>query len=237
MTTLPVTAWWGEHLGSTVLASADYSTTGQFLFVTVNSSGQAVLVTSQGVGQVKVLVNAPKQNDPAFLWDIGETKVTAGAAITAGSLVMTNSSGQAITYVNNGVNVPVGEARMSTLTGSGDLITVFMWPTPSASSFDNLFSAQGNQTALVSPGLTLTGEMVNVSTGASSGIVIMPAALAGAVFMFADDQGATHGTAITPAGSDTIRGGTPGTITTAAAHETYIFFCSHVGNWEYVKSA
>ena len=192
--TLPVAAWFGESLksGSGILAAADYSGAGthypgpgnsaQFCAVTINSSGLAAIVTAQGTGQIKVLTNKPTTSDPCQLWDIGECKVVAGAAIAAGAVLMTDSSGRFITYVNNGANVPVGEARMPTLTGAGDIITAFIWPsspTPGTlgvyTSAADLVAAGTNQATA----LQLTAQVNEVITGATTTGVNLPAAVGG----------------------------------------------------------
>ena len=125
------TAYFGETLksGSGLLAAADLSGK-QFYAVTVGASGVS-LVAQAGTAGVKVLTNKPQQGDACALVDIGETKAVAGAAITKGARVMTDASGRFIPYVNNGTNVPVGEARMAA-SNAGDVITIFLIPTVSS---------------------------------------------------------------------------------------------------------
>ncbi len=260
--TTNITAYFGETLksGDGVIATADFSgatsvaanhgpkgvggfASAQFQAVTVgaftgtgSSSASligATLVTAAGTGGVKILGNKPQLGDPCQLYEVGEVKAIAGAAVTAGTVVMTDSVGRLVPWVDESGNVPVGECRVPA-NSANDVFTVWLYGNYAG---ETSFSASGNLTALVSPGLQLVNEFNVINTGASSGIVLMPPALAGTFFTIADSQGATHGTAITPAGSDTIRGGSPGTITTSGAHETYLFFCATAGNWEYLKSA
>src|SRR6266404_5882857 len=122
------TAYFGEQpMKSTQLAAASL-TTKQFYAVTVGSTG-VTLIASIGAGQVKVLTNKPDAGEACNLVDLGETKVIAGAAVVKGALVMTDASGRFIPYTNNGVHVPVGEARMAASV-AGDVFTILIWPTP-----------------------------------------------------------------------------------------------------------
>lgn len=258
-----ISAYFGETMksGSGIVAVADYSGTtsvgglygptgvggfasGQFQFVTIaaysgagSSSASlagATVNTVAGIGGLKVLGNKPQLGDPCQLFDIGEVKVVAGGALAVGQLVMSDANGRAVVWVQEEGNVPVGECRVPA-NSANDICTIFMYPNTAGG---DSFSTQGNITAVVSPGVQLVSQMANISTGASSGVVVLPPAIPGTLVLIADDQGATHGTAITANGTDTIRGGSAGgNITTAAAHETYLLFCSHLGNWEYVKSA
>jgi len=76
--------------------AADYSTTGQYLFVDVNSSGQAVKVSAQGATAIGVL-----QDNPAAAGRVGRVaiggfvKVMAGATITAGAKLTTGADARA----------------------------------------------------------------------------------------------------------------------------------------------
>ncbi|MFI5380733.1 MAG: hypothetical protein ACHRHE_15650 [Tepidisphaerales bacterium] len=260
--TTNLTPYFGENMksGSGILAEADFSGTtsvaanhgplgvggfasAQFQFVTIGaftgagsssaSLAGAVLVSVAGTGGVKVLGNKPQLGDPCQLFDIGEVKVVAGAALTVGALVMTDSVGRAVPWVDESGNVPVGECRLPA-NGANDICTIFIFPNFAG---ETSFSAQ-NLVAATTPGVQATAELTVIGTTVSSGIVVMPPAIAGQIFAISDIAGGgSNHTAITPNGSDTIRAGSPGTITTAANHESYIFWCAVAGNWEYVKSA
>lgn len=82
-------------------AASDLTTGGtvnpQFLFVTVNSSGQIAL-TGAGALSDGVLQDKPNaQGVEGEVAILGVTKVVTGAAVNAGDALMSNASGQAIT--------------------------------------------------------------------------------------------------------------------------------------------
>lgn len=76
--------------------AADYSTTGQYLFVGINSSGQAAKIASQGADAVGVL-----QDNPGAAGRVGNVaiggicKVMAGDTIAAGNKLTTGADGRA----------------------------------------------------------------------------------------------------------------------------------------------
>lgn len=234
---MAVAAWWGEHLASSVISMADYQTVSkQFYLVSIAAQSTypggamgATVNTTAGAGGLKVMVNAPKAGDPAFLWDIGETKVIAGAAITAGSLVMSDSSGRVITFVDDGANVPIGEARMAA-SNAGDVITCFVWPNfarPMALTASGAVSAAGNNRATATQ---LTALMNDVTTVAASTGVVLPAAKAGLEVVVVNAGANTL--AIYGGGTDTIDGtaGSTGTTLTTA-HRIATFYCFADGAW------
>ncbi len=76
--------------------AADYSTTGQYLFVDVNSSGQAVLVASQGVTAIGVLQDNPGAAGRVGCIGIGGlVKVKAGETIAAGNKLTVGADARA----------------------------------------------------------------------------------------------------------------------------------------------
>lgn len=77
-----------------LVAAADYSTTGQFLFMGVNSSGQAVLASAAGQDVVGVLQNAPASGAIGLVRMGGTSQVYAGGTVAAGSTVATTSGGK-----------------------------------------------------------------------------------------------------------------------------------------------
>lgn len=76
--------------------AADYSTTGQYLFVDINSSGQAVLVTTQGANAIGVL-----QDNPGAAGRVGRVaiggliKCKAGATIVPGNRITVGADSRA----------------------------------------------------------------------------------------------------------------------------------------------
>jgi len=105
-----------------VAAAADYSSTGQYLLVDINSSGQAVLVASQGAKAVGVLDNDPESGNAARVIFSGVAKVTAGGDITAGAKITTGADARAETAAS-GDHV-IGTALTS--GGDGDIIEVLL---------------------------------------------------------------------------------------------------------------
>ena len=79
----------------TLDAAADYSTTGQYLFMGIDSSGDAVLIASQGVDAIGVLLNNPAAGRAGTVAIHGITKVKAGDTITAGNKLTTGADGRA----------------------------------------------------------------------------------------------------------------------------------------------
>lgn len=77
-----------------LVAAADYSSTGQFLFVGVNSSGQAVLASAAGQDVVGVLQNAPASGAIGMVRIGGTSQVYAGGTVAAGSTIATTSGGK-----------------------------------------------------------------------------------------------------------------------------------------------
>lgn len=235
------TAYFGETLksGAGMLAAADLSAA-QFKAVTIGSSGVS-LVASQGAAQVKVLTNKPTSGRPCALVDIGETKAWAGAAVAKGAVVMTDSSGRFVTYVNNGTNCPVGEARMAA-GAAGDIFTIFLWPTPAVQG-----SAEGaisdTITAFAGGGRTSAVALVNgwnrISVCATNGdSVVLPAAAAGMMVTVINDGAANA--QVFGNGSDTVDAvaGATGVVLTAAKRA--IYFCLTAAKWQSlmgVKSA
>ena len=81
----------------TLPVATDYSAK-QYYCMDVNTSGQAVLVAAAGARVVGVLQNNPDTAGYAGTVAIeGCTKVVAGAAITAGAILMSDTDGTVIT--------------------------------------------------------------------------------------------------------------------------------------------
>ena len=105
--------------------AADYSTTGQYLFVDVNTSGQAVLVAGQGLNAVGVLQDNPSAAGRVGRIAIGGmVKVMAGDTITAADRITTGADGRAETAATG--DFVLGTA----ITGGadGEIITVLFQP-------------------------------------------------------------------------------------------------------------
>src|SRR5580700_1508212 len=256
-----ITPYFGETMksGSGVVAVADYSgytnvsglfgptgvggfASGQFQFVTVGSysgTGEstaslagATIVTVSGQGGVKVLGNKPQQGDPCQLFDIGEVKVVAGGALTVGAVVMSDADGRAVSYVNNGTNVPVGECRVPA-NSANDICTIFIYPN----------MAEGDAPAIVFPaasGITahaggtkaaafqLGYGFNEVSTVATSGdSLLAPPAFAGALCMIANDG--VGNADVYGQGTDTIDGSSTATALVITTPKRTILFGTGAG--------
>lgn len=98
----------------TLLSAADFSTTGQFRFGVINSSGKIALASSGG------RVDGCVQNNPAAdrvveLDILGVTMVEYGGTITAGDEVESGASGVAVTL--SGATYAAGIALESGVSG------------------------------------------------------------------------------------------------------------------------
>lgn len=82
---------------------------------TVNQASEALHASLIGV-----LQNKPKSGEGATVADGGTSKVVAGAAITAGAYLTTDSSGRAITVVSNAT---VFGTALTAAGATGDVIT------------------------------------------------------------------------------------------------------------------
>ena len=82
----------------TLPAGADLSSS-QYLFVKINSSGQAVLCSAVTDKPIGVLQNSPASGAEASITVVGGTKLVTNAACDEGTVVGTASSGKGAPYV------------------------------------------------------------------------------------------------------------------------------------------
>lgn len=105
--------------------AADYSSAGQYLFVDVNSSGQAVVIAAQGVNAIGVL-----QDNPAAAGRVGRIavggmiKVMSGDTITAGNRITSGADGRAEVAATG--DFVLGTAMVSSV--DGDIMTMLFQP-------------------------------------------------------------------------------------------------------------
>lgn len=86
-----------ENLESITLEASGDLSANQFFFVSIDSNGEAVVVTAAGA-RAYVLQNDPKaQGEAANVGFSGRTRITAGASFTAGDNISSNASGKAVT--------------------------------------------------------------------------------------------------------------------------------------------
>lgn len=119
------------HDGSQTTAAANYTNgqslagpggSGQFLAVYISASRVVSLVATAGVAMYGVLQNTPNTGEAADVGILGVGKMTAGAAITAGADVMTDSSGRFVPWTSSSGYVKVGRA-LETVTALGQVFT------------------------------------------------------------------------------------------------------------------
>lgn len=103
----------------TLNAAADFSTTGQFRFGQVNSSGDVALAGS-GERVDGVVLDNPESGQPTALGISGVVMVELGGNVTAGDQVQSGASGVATSGSTNtpGVALETGV--------SGDIIAVLL---------------------------------------------------------------------------------------------------------------
>lgn len=109
----------------TLPANADYSTTGQYRGVTVNSSGNAVLAATAGQLVIGVLQNKPTSTNAATVAFSGITKVIAGTGgIAAGDLVKVDSAGAFVKSTSSATGFAHVDSTVSSTTDAviGDYI-------------------------------------------------------------------------------------------------------------------
>ncbi|MDE2096235.1 MAG: hypothetical protein KGL39_03250 [Patescibacteria group bacterium] len=244
-----------------MVATADYSGTtsvaglygptgvggyasGQFQFVTIEnytgtgsssaSNAGGVVVATQGQGGVKVLGNKPQQGDPCQLFDLGEVKVVAGAALTVGQIVMSDANGRAVAWVNDGSNVPVGEVR-TPASQANDICTIFISPNFAGESglaqgyTDGLTAhAGGTQAAAIQLGYGWNRLSTVATLGDSAAL---PAAVQGAEVIVVNDGAAAADIYAKNGSTDTIDGVAGSTAAAVTNAKRSIFICITTGAW------
>ena len=125
------------HDGAQCVAAANYSNSqslsgpsgsGQFLAVVLTSAGRTVaLAASIGAQIYGILQNKPTSGAAADVGFIGVTKAVAGGTIAAGAALMTNASGQLVTWTSGSGYAQVGYAIEAAV--SGQTFTAFIGPT------------------------------------------------------------------------------------------------------------
>jgi hypothetical protein len=100
-----------------VLAGADLSTTGQNLFVEMDSAGAVSVCNGEGEDAVGVLQNAPVSGAVAVVRVFGKTRVYGSAAVAIGALVTTTNAGKSKTRVLSYVD-DTGTSATDAIEGS-----------------------------------------------------------------------------------------------------------------------
>jgi len=105
-------------------AYADYSTTGQFLFVTLSDESTVAKESTKGGNSIGVLMNNPESAKVAEVALVGGgALVVAGESITLNKQITSNTSGQAIHPDAAGQRI-MGIALAS--ADSGDIFPVLL---------------------------------------------------------------------------------------------------------------
>jgi len=108
-----VSAWTENHTALTFEAGSALSG-GQYKCVAISASGSVNLVAASGGLQVDgVLYNKPGSGEAATVVVAGVAKVIAGAAITAGAMVASDSGGLAITAISGALQRAFGTCLVS----------------------------------------------------------------------------------------------------------------------------
>ena len=266
--TTNITPYFGETIksGSGILATADFSGTtsvaanhgplgvggfasAQFQAVTIGnftaagsssaSLAGATLVSAIGTAGIKVLGNKPQLGDPCVLYDIGEVKAVAGAALTAvGQLVMTDANGRFIPWVDEQGYVPVGEVRVPA-NAANDIFTMFVYPNTATGEVS--FTAANGITATSggtkAAGFQLGYGFSGVTVVAGGGdSVLLPPAVPGAIAVVSH-QAAANNIDVYGQGTDTIDAVATATAFVVAHSTTTIFFCTAAGLWVSLEGA
>lgn len=112
------------HDGSQTTAAADLSAS-QFYAVKITAARAVNLASTGGEPIYGILQNKPTSGQAADVGLFGITKAVAGAAITAGAYLMTDTSGRLITVVTTSKRVA---QALEAATAAGQLITVALGP-------------------------------------------------------------------------------------------------------------
>ena len=125
----------GPLLATTLFtASANLSSTaslagpngsGQFLLMKISGSGTVTVTAASTDITIGVLQNDPASGFGAEVAVGGVSKVVSGAAVTAGALLMPDTSGRAITLT--GTNPSAGVA-LTTSTAANQIISMLVVP-------------------------------------------------------------------------------------------------------------
>lgn len=107
----------------TLPAGADFSAGSQFRFCDVSSTGKAINPTA-GRNAVGVRYTKSQLNEAATIVHNGIAIVEAGEAITAGAVIATNATGQAM-VADTSADVILGRA-LESASGSGVQIAVLL---------------------------------------------------------------------------------------------------------------
>lgn len=107
-------------------ASGDLSTTGQFRFVKMTTTG--VALAGAGESPIGVLQNKPSAaGQAATVWGVGSvSKVISDGSVTAGQTVASGANGKAVLAASHAIGVGI---CLTVGASDGDVVSVLLNPT------------------------------------------------------------------------------------------------------------
>lgn len=117
----------GERMSLTLTATSDLSAQQYNIvhYVAPRNCDIRSLGLAHVLGPIGVLENKPVANQAATVTYLGQVRVRAGAAITAGRTFTANASGRAVTATSG--SLVIGKA-LEAAAADGDLITAMLFP-------------------------------------------------------------------------------------------------------------
>jgi hypothetical protein len=100
---------------------------GQYLCMKISGSRTVTVAAANTDVVTGILQNDPLSGQAANVGWSGITKAVAGAAITAGAGLMSDTSGRVITWTTAGTNPCLGQC-LETATGAGQIVTILVSP-------------------------------------------------------------------------------------------------------------
>lgn len=122
------------HDGAQCVAAANYSNgaglagpggSGQFLAVLISAARTVAIDTTGAQLCYGILQNKPTQGQVADVGIVGVSKAVAGAAFSAGALLMTDSSSRLVTRTSTN---PVVAVAIEAATAANQIVTVALVP-------------------------------------------------------------------------------------------------------------
>lgn len=107
----------------TLPAAADFSTTGQYRGMYINTSGNVAIIANGTTYVDGILQNAPKSAEQARIGYAGIRKVYAGASVTVGALASFDTTARAV------ISATSGDLRFGKFLDAGavgDVVRVLM---------------------------------------------------------------------------------------------------------------
>lgn len=155
-------------------AAADFSTAGQFRFVTINAAGDAAL-SSAGGDSEGVLQNNPVSGAAGTIWRGGISKVEAGGVVAIGDNIASDATGRGVVAVAGDAILGVAKAAAGAAGVFFDMVQTDRSDTGNG-ALSNVLADPGNAGALLVGG---NGQTPIVSVGAAETRTMADATFAG----------------------------------------------------------